>query len=127
MEEKTTSENHEEISEDSIKAERMPDAYDIDLNARGSGEDESLNDSISEHLIQIDEKQETEDDLGDANDSLDADSVYVCHSSQVTMRTKPSQQILKPPKFNGAPGFILRALNEEENEVNIVFSKPLII
>ena len=116
MEEKTTSENHEEISEDSIKAERMPDAYDIDLNARGSGEDESSSDSISEHLIIKDEKQETEDDL-----------VYVCHSSQVTMRTKPSQQILKPPKFNGAPGFILRALNEEENEVNIVFSKPLII
>ena len=114
MEEKTTSENHEEISEDSIKAERI--AYDIDINARRSGEDESSNDSISEHLIQIDEKQETEDDL-----------VYVCHSSQVTMRTKPSQQILKPPKFNGAPGFILRALNEEENEVNIVFSKPLII
>ena len=117
MEEKGTSENqqktnilNEEIREDSMEAERMADAYDIDLNIHKiregrnihRGEDELSNDSISDLLIQIDEKQETEDDLDDkidyAWDDDDADnglnSVYVAQSSHVNTRTKKKVNIV---------------------------------
>ena len=95
-------------------------------------------DTESEELIPKEEiKEEVDDTLEDASDSTMEDaSVNTTKNAsdnamedasnamedasqlvEVTMRIEPSPRVSKPPKFNGAPGYILRALDKYYTEV----------
>ena len=91
----------------------------------------------SEELIPKEEIKEVDDTLEDASDSTMEDaSVNTTKNAsdnamedasnamedasqlvEVTMRIEPSPRVSKPPKFNGAPGYILRALDKYYTEV----------
>ena len=94
-------------------------------------------DTESEELIPKEEIKEVDDTLEDASDSTMEDaSVNTTKNAsdnamedasnamedasqlvEVTMRIEPSPRVSKPPKFNGAPGYILRALDKYYTEV----------
>ena len=86
-------------------------------------------DTESEELIPKEEIKEVDDTLEDAsvnttknasdNAMEDASNAMEDASQlvEVTMRIEPSPRVSKPPKFNGAPGYILRALDKYYTEV----------
>ena len=80
---------------------------------------EVTGDAESEELIPKEEVDDTLDSaMEDASDASEDASQLV----EVTMRIEPSPRVSKPPKFNGAPGFILRSLDKFYIEViNRVF------
>ena len=109
---------------------------EVDKNPLPPDDVEVRGDAESEELIPKEEiKEEVDDVLEDASDNAMENVSYnnslengsdnamedaMEDTSQVvkfTMRIEPSPRVSKPPKFNGAPGYILRALDKYYTEV----------
>ena len=133
--ERDNSKNDEEMN---IEEETIGDCIVISEIPLPPDDVEVAGDAKSEELIPKEEiKEEVDDTLEDASDSTMEDasvnttknasdnamedaSNAMEHASQlveVTMRIEPSPRVSKPPKFNGAPGYILRALDKYYTEV----------
>ena len=133
--ERNNSENDEEMN---IEEETIGDCIVISEIPLPPDDVVVAGDTESEELIPKEEiKEEVDDTLEDASDSTMEDaSVNTTKNAsdnamedasnamedasqlvEVTMRIEPSPRVSKPPKFNGAPGYILRALDKYYTEV----------
>ena len=132
--ERNNSENDEEMN---IEEETIGDCIVISEIPLPPDDVVVAGDTESEELIPKEEIKEVDDTLEDASDSTMEDaSVNTTKNAsdnamedasnamedasqlvEVTMRIEPSPRVSKPPKFNGAPGYILRALDKYYTEV----------
>ena len=109
------------------KEETIGGCIAVDKNPSPPDDAEATGDAESEDLIPKGEiKEEVADYLEEAsengfeNASDDTMENVLEDASQlvvVTMNTEPSPRVSKPPKFNGAPGYVLRALDSSFIEV----------
>ena len=62
-------------------------------------------------------KSASDNALEDAYNAMEDASKDAPQLVEVTMRIEPSPHVSKPPKFNEAPGYILRAFDKYYTEV----------
>ena len=103
------------------KDETIGGCMEVDKNPLPPDDVEVRGDAESEELIPKEIKEEVDDVLEDAsyNNSLEngSDNAMEDASQVVKFTIEPSPRVSKPPKFNGAPGYILRALDKYYTEV----------
>ena len=114
--------NKEETIGGCIAVDKNPSPPD-NAEATGDAESEDLipKGEIKEEVAEASENGfENASDNALENASDDTMEKVLEDASQlvvVTMNTEPSPRVSKPPKFNGAPGYVLRALDSSFIEV----------
>ena len=113
--------NKEETIGGCIAVDKNPSPPD-DAEATGDAESEDLipKGEIKEEVADDYALEEVASDNALENASDDTMEKVLEDASQlvvVTMNTEPSPRVSKPPKFNGAPGYVLRALDSSFIEV----------
>ena len=118
--------NKEETIGGCIAVDKNPSPPD-DAEVTGDAESEDLipkgeiKEEVADYLEEASENGfENASDNALENASDDTMEKVLEDASQlvvVTMNTEPSPRVSKPPKFNGAPGYVLRALDSSFIEV----------
>ena len=100
-------------SEELIPKEEIKEEVDDTLEDASDSTMEDASDSTMEDASVNTTKNASDNAMEDASNAMEDASQLV----EVTMRIEPSPRVSKPPKFNGAPGYILRALDKYYTEV----------
>ena len=100
-------------SEELIPKEEIKEEVDDTLEDASDSTMEDASDSTMEDASVNTTKNASDNAMEDASNAMEHASQLV----EVTMRIEPSPRVSKPPKFNGAPGYILRALDKYYTEV----------